>query len=149
MTSGYDLGSFWTVTWPDDLPATSLLAGYGDMIPDGRSISDMASGLGKRRSFWKGLRTCHIVMNMNTTQWRRLQDFWELDTRRGLDPFAMLDAPSGGTLTEGGVPLTSGGSLLTVAVPVLVQFAKGSSPRITEVYRSDLFKVEFDVDVLP
>lgn len=136
-------------SWVSSLPQESLLQGYADGIADGRIESQSTSGIGKRRVFWEGLRRFHVSFNLTQSQWTTLISFWRDDLRRGIDPFIIKDHTQSGYITIDGVIVTISGDPVYSTVHALVQFPKDGAPRITETYTHDLFRVEFDLEVLP
>ena len=136
-------------SWPGFLPQKSLLQGYADSVADGRIESQSTTGIGKRRAFWVGLRRFHVSLNLSQSRWVTLTSFWNVDLRNGIDPFIIIDHTQSGYLTIDGEIVTIEGQPIYSTVPILVQFPKDGGPRITETFTADLFRVEFDLEVLP
>jgi hypothetical protein len=136
--------------WPDDLP-TPLIEGFSDGISEGRTMSKPTLGIGKRRAFWKGVRTTLLTMNVDGGQWARLQSFWEVDTNYGVWVFIMDDPVRAGmslSTTGGTVITTSGGSPIVLVGQMLCRFGE-TPPKIDQAYKPDLFKISFPLEVLP
>lgn len=136
------------VSWPSTLPRTGLLNGYSYKLPDGRSINSVQIGIGRRRAFWSGKSSFHIVMNLTQAQFNRLIRFWNEDTNHGVDIFIMVDAARSGPILSNGQPLQIGATPIINTYKTLVQFGE-SPPDLTAVLAGDVYKTEFDIEVLP
>jgi hypothetical protein len=138
-------------TWPTNLPPSPLVGSFADQLGDGRTLPKTTYGVGKRRAFWPGLRKLTVSYNLSFDQYNTLQLFWEITTRRGIDPFYWGVSPiaTGFLYTEDGTPLTdeNGVPLLSTDL-LLVQFGS-QPPRRTQAYTSDVFKVDVDLEILP
>jgi hypothetical protein len=146
------MSSYPAVFWPDGVPQSPLLTGFSMSVADGRMLSKMTTGVGKRRAAWAGLRLVNVSINVTTSQWEILQDFWENTLRHGLDAFWITEPLSdkAGLFSSGdGMLEDDAGTPLIATEVILCQFGTQKIPAIDESYTGDLHKVSFVLEILP
>lgn len=141
-----------TAIWPAELPSTPQIQGTTKSLGDGRQISKVTTGVGKRRAFWQGVRPIQCSFNMSTDQWKRFERFWEEDTLGGVAPFWIANAVENNAILtdESGSPLLTadGGIPVLDAAYDLAQFGSGA-PQINESYTTSYHRITFTIEVLP
>ncbi len=137
-------------TWPAELPQYIRVEGFSLGVKDTRLSSKPSVGPPKvRRRSSSAVKPFTGGFMLTSDQWRRLEEFWDSDTKGGSLPFLMRDTLSNSVAlqTESGEGIqTELGVAITFASWWLVLF---SSPPTLGAVTGELFQVDLSLSIMP